>query len=170
MPIANIPQPAFLEIDDTLRLRRYDGSFDFALAWYRDEELVYLVDGVRRTYDADGVRGMYGYLHRKGELYFIEAKTPEGWVPIGDVTFWQQDMPIVIGEADYRGHGVGKKVVRRLIDRGRELGYDTLYIGDIYSFNTASRRCFEALGFRPYAKTELGDKYVLKLCEDKTGK
>ena len=37
MPIANIPQPAFLEIDDTLRLRRYDGSFDFALAWYRDE-------------------------------------------------------------------------------------------------------------------------------------
>jgi L-amino acid N-acyltransferase YncA len=55
-------------------------------------------------------------------------------------------------------------VVRRLINRGRELGYDTLYIGDIYSFNTASRRCFEALGFRPYAKTELGDKYVLKLC------
>lgn len=165
MPIANIPQPDFLKISDTLRLRRYDGVFAFALEWYQDEELVYLVDGVRRTYDLEGLHGMYGYLNRKGELYFIEAQTPEGWKPIGDVTFWQQDMPIVIGDAAYRGRGVGKQVVRRLIERGRELGYSTLYIGDIYSFNTASRRCFEALGFRPYEKTELGDKYVLQLSD-----
>ncbi len=165
MPIPGISQPEFLFIDDTLRLRRYDGIHGFALQWYQDEETVWLVDGVRRIYDAAGLRGMYEYLNNKGELYFIEANTPEGWMPIGDVTFWQQDMPIVIGDAAYRGRGVGKKVVRRLIDRGRELGCDILYVGDIYSFNAASRRCFESLGFRAYEKTEMGDRYRRVLSE-----
>lgn len=162
MPIANIPQPELLPIDAELRLRRYDGKFDFAFDWYQDEEMVWMMDGVRRTYDMEMLRGMYEYLHRKGELYFIEVCTPEGWKPIGDVTFWQQDMPIVIGDAACRGRGIGRRVVRRLIERGRQLGYSTLYIGDIYSWNTASRRCFESQGFRPYAKTENGDKYMLE--------
>ncbi len=161
MPIEAISQPEFLFIDDTLRLRRYDGVFDFAFGWYQDEEMVFLVDGVRRTYDPGMLHGMYEYLNRKGELYFIEVHTPEGWKPIGDVTFWQKDMPIVIGDAACRGRGIGKKVVRRLVERGRELGYDTLYVNEIYSFNAASRKCFESAGFRPYTATEKGDRYVL---------
>ena len=36
-----------LTISDTLRLRPYDGQHDFALAWYQDPELVYLVDGIK---------------------------------------------------------------------------------------------------------------------------
>lgn len=165
MPIESIPQPAVLSIDDTLRLRRYDGTFAFALDWYQDEEMVYLMDGVRRTYDLCMLRGMYEYLNRKGELYFIELCTPEGWKPIGDVTFWQQDMPIVIGDAACRGKGLGKRVVHRLVERGRELGYTELYVNEIYSFNAVSRRCFESQGFRPYRATEKGDRYRLVLSE-----
>lgn len=163
MPIENVPQPAFLFIDDTLRLRRYDGEFRFAFDWYQDEEMVYFVDGVRRTYDLCMLRGMYEYLNRKGELYFIEAGTPEGWKPIGDVTFWQQDMPIVIGDAACRGRGVGRRVINRLIERGRELGYTELYVNEIYSFNAASQKCFESVGFRPYQATEKGRRYRLVL-------
>lgn len=53
---------------------------------------------------------MYNYLNNKGELYFIEVNENGKWKPIGDVTLWQEDMPIVIGEREYRGKGVGKKL------------------------------------------------------------
>jgi len=47
--------------------------------------------------------------------------------------------------------------------RGRLLGYDKLYIGEIYDFNIASRRCFEKAGFTAYEKTEKGSRFVLEL-------
>ena len=50
MPIEKIEQPRIIEIDDTLRLRRYDGKFDFAFEWYQDTETVYLLDGVKEPY------------------------------------------------------------------------------------------------------------------------
>ena len=47
MAIQGIEQPAVIQIDDYLRLRRFDGVFDFALEWYQDLETVWLVDGKR---------------------------------------------------------------------------------------------------------------------------
>ncbi len=163
MAIEGVEQPAFIEIDDSLRLRRYDGTADFALPWYRDEELVYLVDGVKKAYDREYMYDMYTYLDAHGELYFIEALEDGIWTPIGDVTFLKEDMPIVIGEAVYRGRGIGKKVILALMDRGRTLGYDTLGVREIYDFNTASIRCFTACGFKPVERTEKGWRYEAKL-------
>ena len=40
MPIPNIHQPQILNIDETLRLRKFDGHYEFAFSWYQDEELV----------------------------------------------------------------------------------------------------------------------------------
>ena len=45
--IQGIEQPEIIQIDNTLRLRKYDGVHDFAEEWYLDEETVYLVDGKR---------------------------------------------------------------------------------------------------------------------------
>ena len=163
MPIPDIPQPLILPITHNLRLRAFDGCYDFAFSWYQDEETVYLVDGARRPYSRETLSNMYRYLDAHGELYFIEVLENAAWKPIGDVTFWQEDMPIVIGEKTYRGKGIGRKVVAALIDRGRELGYETLRVGEIYHWNTASRRCFESLGFRVWEHTEKGDGYLLKL-------
>ena len=59
MPVPGILQPEILPIDPTLRLRRYDGQCDFALPWYQDEETVYLVDGVRKSYDLAYLNQMY---------------------------------------------------------------------------------------------------------------
>ena len=72
-------------------------------------------------------------------------------------------MPIVIGEAAYRGRGVGKQVILALMDRGRQLGYDTLGVREIYDFNAASIRCFTSCGFRPVERTERGWRYEAKL-------
>ena len=163
MPIQNIPQPDLLPIDGTLRLRKYDGHFSVACDWYRDTDTVYLVDGNHTPYTPDRVRQMYDYLNRQGELYWIELREGESWRPIGDVTFWQEDMPIVIGDPACRGKGIGKKVIGALIRRGKSLGYPALYVAEIYRWNPASRRCFESLGFRPCAATEKGERYRLDL-------
>ncbi len=152
-----------LQIEDTLRLRRFDGKYDFAFEWYQDPDTVYLVDGVAEPYSQETLTNMYNYLNAKGELYFIEVKKSGKWKPIGDVTFWQEDMPIVIGEREYRGKGIGKKVISALVERGRAMGYDRLYIGEIYDWNESSRKCFESVGFRSYEKTEKGSRYVLEL-------
>lgn len=163
MPIPNIPQPNILPVSETLRLRAFDGCFDFAFEWYQDIETVWLVDGDRVLYSRDLLERMYRYLDDHGELYFIEVLEQAGWKPIGDVTFWQEDMPIVIGERDYRGRGIGKAVITALINRGRELGYDTLQVEEIYHWNSVSRKCFESLGFRESGKTEKGASFTIKL-------
>ena len=163
MAIQGLEQPEVIQIDDTLRLRKYDGKFDFALQWYQDEDMVYMVDGVRRTYDRDNLAQMYAYLNQAGELYFIEILENGSYKPIGDVTFWQDDMPLVIGEPAYRGKGIGRKVIAALVQRGRSLGFHYVSVGEIYDWNVPSRRCYESVGFRAYEKTEKGARYRLTL-------
>lgn len=161
MPIVGIKQPEIIRIDEGLRLRKFDDDYGFALAWYQDEETNYMVDGERSVYDWDRLSRMYHYLCNKGELYFVEVLEKGEYVPIGDVTFWQDDMPIVIGKDEYRNRGIGRKVISALVQRGKELGFDHVAVGEIYDWNEPSRRCFESIGFQAYEKTEKGSKYKL---------
>ena len=163
MPIPGVTQPAILPVDAEIRLRRFDGVYDFALSWYQDVDVVYLVDGVRSAYDMDRLTRMYTWLDQQGELYFIEAREGDGWRPIGDVTLMRDDMPIVIGDGAWRGRGVGGRVIRALIRRGRVLGSDRLGVREIYAFNPVSRRCFEGAGFRVCGETDKGWQLSLSL-------
>ena len=163
MPIPGVEQPVHIDINETLRLRRYDGTADFAFSWYQDPELVFLVDGVRRPYDRETLYRMYSYLNEHGELYFIEALENGTWMPVGDVTFSREDMPIVIGVPEYRGRGIGRQVIQALMDRSRQLGYDALGVREIYDWNDASIRCFTACAFEPVEKTDKGWRYEAKL-------
>ena len=157
-------QPEFINIDRNLRLRKFDGKFNFALDWYRDKETVKLVDGKdAELYTIDKLKRMYDYLNNKGELYFIEIKEENKYIPIGDVTFWKEDMPIVIGHKDYRGKGIGYKVIRALIQRAELLMFDKIYVNEIYSYNIGSQKTFEKAGFKKYKETEDGYSYVLRL-------
>lgn len=45
MGINGIVQPEYITISPELRLRKYDGSIEFAHEWYKDKETVRLVDG-----------------------------------------------------------------------------------------------------------------------------
>ena len=167
MPIPGIQQPEVVHVPCQdhlkLRLRKYDGHFDFAWPWYQDPETVRLVDGKTEPYSMERIEKMYTYLNEHGELYFIEIFRNDLWTPVGDVTFWQEDMPIVIGDPSLRGMGLGTKVVCSLVRRGIQLGYKELFVDEIYDYNTGSRKCFEKAGFRPYEKTEKGWRYVLRM-------
>lgn len=107
MPIPGVVQPDILEVEAGLRLRRFDGQFAFALPWYQDEETVYLVDGKRTPYTAEALERMYAYLDAHGELYFIEVLADGIHRPIGDVTFWREDMPSSLGTAGSGEKGSG---------------------------------------------------------------
>lgn len=86
-------------------------------------ETIILVDGVNEPYDMEKLYRMYSYLNEQGELYFIEVLEGDKYIPIGDVTFSCNDMPIVIGVKSYRGKGIGRKVIMALVERGKQLGY-----------------------------------------------
>lgn len=161
MAIKGARQPEVIQIGSALRLRKFDGEIDFALEWYQDEELVYLVDGKKDAYTMDRLSKMYQYLDNIGELYFIEVQENGRYRPIGDVAFWQDDMPIVIGDPGYRGKGIGQQVISALVQRGRELGFGHVSVGEIYDWNEASRHCFESAGFQAYEKTEKGNRYKM---------
>lgn len=164
MLIKNISQIEVINIDDTLRLRKFDYKYDFALQWYQDEELVRLVDGPdSEIYTLTKLKRMYEYLNNKGELYFIEIKEGEDFVPIGDVTIWEDDIPIVIGNKKYQGQGIGKKVIAALIERGRELGFQTMKVREIYSYNISSQKLFKSMGFIESGQTPLGRSYCLQI-------
>lgn len=163
LPILMVEQPDVLFVNDAIRLRKFDGVFDFALDWYQDEETLMLVDGVYQPYTMERLSRMYMHLDQQGELYFIEVRENHVFIPIGDVTFSREDMPIVIGVAAYRGRGIGRKVVTRLIERGRQLGYSSLGIREIYSHNQGSQQLFQSVGFQKCERTEKGHRYKLVL-------
>ncbi len=162
MPMENIIQPAVIPIDETLRLRAYDGVCDFALDWYQDIETVKLIDGVEEPYDREKLHRMYDYLNAHGELYFIEVLEGEQFLPVGDVTLWQEDLPIVISRP-YQNKGIGKRVIAALIRRSRELGWKELNVEMIYHYNNGSRRLFEGADFVACAENEKGRSYKLIL-------
>ena len=153
-----------IQIDSSLRLVPYflADHRDVALTWYQDVDLVELVDGVRIPYNVEKLNDMYSYLEKYGDLFWIEFREKGEWLPIGDVTLSQENLPIVIGKT-YQHQGIGRKVLKTLIDLARKKGWKQLKVQEIYDFNHASRQCFESLGFVESGSTEKGTSLLLKL-------
>ncbi|HFU4078522.1 TPA: GNAT family N-acetyltransferase [Streptococcus suis] len=163
MAITGIEQADILEIDKQVRLRRYDGQHDFAFEWHQDLELVWLVDGNKEPYTLDRLNRMYGYLATNGECYFIEILENGQFLPIGDVTLLRDDFAIAIGDKRYWNKGIGTKVLQRMVERARELGFVEILVEEIYDWNLGSRKLFEKCGFEVVEKTQKGWSYRLTL-------
>ena len=98
-------------------------------------------------------------------MFWIEFREKGEWLPIGDVTLSQENLPIVIGNPTYQHQGLGRKVLKILIDLARQKGWKQLKVQEIYTFNRISRRCFESIGFVESGTTEKGLSFVLALSE-----
>ncbi len=64
------------------------------------------------------------------------------------MTLKEENPPIAIGVAKYRGVGIGRRVMLAIIARARELGIKRFHNTRIYDYNIASRKLVESLGFR----------------------
>ena len=102
MPIKGIEQPEYIEIDKEIRLRKFNGKYDFAFEWYQDTDTLWMLDGDKEPYTLELLDKMYTWWSQVGEVYFIEVLEDEIYKSIGDVSFKQDDMPILIGDKNYR--------------------------------------------------------------------
>ncbi|WP_244853399.1 GNAT family N-acetyltransferase [Ornithinibacillus bavariensis] len=142
--------------DNDLQLRPIQLTEDLSIAlpWYQDKEVLYYSEGEGTLpYDITTIERMYNYLTKNGEVYIIEIRISDQWIPIGDATLSNEMIPVVIGHKEFRGKGVGKRVINLLIKRAKELNWKQINVHKIYSYNVASRKMFESLGF---TKTENG--------------
>ena len=157
MALKEFEQPEIIDINDSLRLRKYDGHYELFLPGYRDPVVYQNSEGIfdeGRIPDLDYVKRMCTYLAKVGELYYIEAKENGTYVPIGDVTVKEENPPIAIWREAYRGKGIGRLVMEAVIGRLKELGSAQITGSTVYQWNTASQRLHERLGFRRVSEDE----------------
>ncbi len=162
-PVARRGPGVVLDVDDELRLRAFAGDADVDLAWpwYRDPETVALLDGPGDPpYTRERVAAMYESLAAQGEVYLIERRVRDAWQAVGDVTLAPDTLPILVAPGA-RGQGIGRRVILRLVDRARVLGWSELRVREVLPGNDASHRLFTGLGFVP--REDPPPAYVLRL-------
>lgn len=164
MPIKSIEQPIIIEIDDNLRLIKYNGDYEEALIGYQDPYVYQNSEGIfddAKKPDIDYIKGMFEWLNNNGELYYIQIKEEQDYISIGDVTIKDVNPPITIWYEKYRFIGIGTKVMKTVIKRIKELGYEKITVTTIYKWNLSSQRMHEKLGFVKVDEND--DEYIYEL-------
>lgn len=154
-------QPKIIPISQTLRLYTPDKEeWEQAFLWYQNEKVMYLSEGIaNRVYQLHEIYNMYEFLSTRGELYFIQVLDEKQWISIGDVTLWEENLPIAIGVEEYWGQGIGKQVIKVLLKRAKTIGMHKISVPAIFHYNTASQRLFESLGFKKVGENATEKSY-----------
>ncbi len=150
-------------LDQNLRLRKPQlEEWPHALKWYQNKEIMYFSEGITdRFYDMEDIKRMYQYLSNHGNLYFIETFTDiDEWLAIGDTTFSDKNLPIVIGDSTYWGQGIGRKVITKFIELAHDLQLSSLTVPEIYHYNERSANLFLGLGFVKSSENEVSSSYI----------
>lgn len=152
-----------IQVDENIFLLNNNEKYwNLAFKWYQDPEILKYSEGETSGYDMETVARMYKYLDSLGELFFIAYKESDGFKIIGDVTLSETNMPIVIGEKEYWGKGIGSKIIKVLIERAKDQGMKEIYVPQIFNFNYGSKRIFEKNGFVEVYRNEEFSSYMLK--------
>lgn len=164
MAIQDFIQPLTIFIEEEyLRLRKPSkDEWRLGFPWYQNPKVMYYSEGISdRTYEMTDINRMYSYLCQIGELYFIELKINEEWVPIGDATLSESNLPIVIGDESYWGQGIGKAVLKTLIERAKLIGMVGILNLEIYHYNERSKSLYTSVGFEKVKDKEASSIYQL---------
>ena len=166
MALKKVIQPVIININDSLRLRKYDGHYELFLPGYQNPVVYQNSEGIfdeSRIPDLDYVKRMCTYLAKVGELYYIEVKENGTYIPIGDVTVKDENPPIAIWVDAYRGKGIGKLVMQTVVDRLKEFGFGKITGSTVYQWNISSQKLHESLGFRRVSEDEKEIMYEREL-------
>lgn len=150
--------------DGFVRLRPVTAEdLPVASSWYRDPVVLWGSEGTRDPYPPERVARMYQVLEGRGEVYLVEVATGAGYLPVGDAALNPTGLPIVIGDAAWRGRGLGRRVLALLVNRARALRYRELHVHQIYADNTASLRLYQGAGFRIVGEGEEDGRRYFRL-------
>ena len=122
MAINNIEQPNIININESLRLIKYNGNYEIALSGYQDPYVYQNSEGIFddiKKPDLEYIKGMFKWLNNNGELYYIQVKDGQDYISIGDVTIKDVNPPITIWYEKYRFIGIGTTVMKTIIKRIR---------------------------------------------------
>ena len=129
-------------IDNEIRLVPYYRNDEASLPWYQDLDVCKQVDNRDEPYDVDLLHRMYDFLSTKGDCYYIEY---QGNL-VGDVSLRDDGEIAIVVAKEYQNRHIGRRCVLEMIKLAceKQMAFVT---ANIYSFNTQSRRMFEAVGF-----------------------
>ena len=94
------------------------------------------------------------------ERYVVERRQPTGWVAVGEVGLDAGSVTLEIA-AECRRQGIGRRVLLRVVDRARALGWSELGVSGVADSEQPAVGLLSGLGFvqRPGEPTA----YVLRL-------
>ena len=164
MPIRDIEQPNVIEIDENIRLLKYNGNYEIALTGYQDPFVYQNSEGIfddTKKPDINYIKGMFEWLNDNGELYYIQIREEKDYISIGDVTIKDINPPITIWYSKYRGTGIGTKVMKMVISRLKKLGYKKITGSTVYKWNEPSQKMHEKLGFIKVDEND--DEFIYEL-------
>lgn len=130
-------------VDPEITLVKYYPNYQTALQWYQDPRLCKQVDNRDTVYDLPLLKRMYKYLNQRGDLFYIKYR---GRL-CGDVCLQHSGEVNIVIAGPYQNRHIGRRVLQEIFRLGREKQLHHLW-AEIYSFNTQSRRMFEAAGFQ----------------------
>lgn len=141
-------------VDQGIKLVGYYPNYKTALAWYQDLDLCKQVDNRDTVYDLGLLKGMYRYLNKKGDLFYIKYRNRL----CGDVCLQPDGEVNIVVAKPFQNQHIGRRVMDGIIRLAKEKGMKELH-AEIYSFNKQSQKMFESIGFRQVDD----EKYILVL-------
>lgn len=129
-------------VDDEITLVGYYPNYKTAFAWYQDLELCKQVDNRDAVYDMDLLKGMYRYLNKHGDLFYIKYKNRL----CGDVCLQPDGEVNIVISKPFQNKHIGRRVIGEIIRLAKEQNMQKLY-AEIYSFNKQSQKMFQSMGF-----------------------
>ena len=129
-------------IDDEITLVRYYPNYKTALGWYQDLQLCKQVDNRDSVYDLGLLKGMYHYLNKHGDLFYIKYKNRL----CGDVCLQPDGEVNIVIAKPFQNKHIGRRVINEIIRLAKEKQIQKLH-AQIYSFNTQSQKMFQSIGF-----------------------
>ncbi len=131
------------QIDDEIRLIPYYINDEISLAWYQDPDVCKQVDNRDDTYDLELLHRMYDFLSTHGDCYYIEYEN----ALVGDVSLRDNGEVAIVVCREYQNRHIGRRCIEEIIKLAGEKDMKTIK-ANIYSFNSQSRKMFEAVGFK----------------------
>lgn len=141
-------------IENNLKLISYFPNQEITLKWYQDLDVCKQVDNIDIPYTIERLNAMYNYLSSNGDCYYIEFNN----TLVGDVSIFNDNEIAIVISKEFQNQHIGRKCINQMILLAKAKGIKELK-ATIFSFNTQSKKMFEAAGFKQVGK----ELYIYKI-------